>query len=78
MDRPELKEDLYDVWDGFQFLSPSRPVGMDVGAIPVSEYLAYYHDLMGSRGEALERQVRLTRAVDVEFLAWNRERRKAD
>jgi|ETNvirnome_2_300_1030623.scaffolds.fasta_scaffold00306_3 hypothetical protein len=76
-EKPELYGDLAPVWDCFWFLHPSRQVGMDVGAILLSEIVIYWK-VVGFVTDAddLAEKVRLVRAMDAEFL--NHHRRKAD
>lgn len=48
-DMPVLYEDLVPFWRAFNELSRTRPVGMGVGAIPMSEILAWLdlHEIGG-------------------------------
>lgn len=64
-ERPELFDDLLDVWEGFVLLSPSRQSGMGMGYIPLAEIKAYL-ELFGTYD--VERFVRLIRHVDREFV----------
>tara|TARA_R110000751_G_scaffold10671_3_gene38653 strand:- start:2446 stop:2706 length:261 start_codon:yes stop_codon:yes gene_type:complete len=73
--RPELYDDLAPVWEAFWFLNSSRPIGMEAGAIPLSEIIAYWRELHGltARSDLVER-VHLIRAMDTKFLELNREK----
>lgn len=73
--RPELYDDLVPVWEAFWFLHSSRPVGMDVGAISLTEIIAYWRELHGVSGRSdLVEKVHLIRAMDMKFLELNREK----
>lgn len=63
---PELAPHLLPVWNAFAFLSPSRPMGMEVGAIPLTEILAYL-DEHEVRGEWRADMVALIRDLDNAF-----------
>ena len=72
--RPEIYEDLQSVWECFWFLHPARPVGMDVGAILLTEIIAYWTMVgVGSREELMQR-VALVRAMDNVYLEHARKR----
>jgi hypothetical protein len=66
-ERPEVPDHFELVLDAFLFLSPSRPAGFAVGAIPLSEILAFAdaHPLGIPRFEF----VRIIRLIDLAFLA---------
>lgn len=75
--KPTLDPHNRDVWEAFWTLHISRPVGMDVGAIPLAEIVTYWRDVMGvadpdHRNELID----LTRIMDVAFLTWHRETQK--
>lgn len=76
LNKPDLYEDLIPVWESFWFLHLSRPVGMEVGAIPLSEIIAYWRDIVGvgSRLELAEK-VNLVRIMDETFLKYSKENR---
>jgi len=40
-EKPKLYEDLESVFEAFKILSSTRPVGMSIGAIPLTEISAY-------------------------------------
>lgn len=65
-ERPEVPDAFELVLDAFLFLSPSRPAGFAVGAIPLSEILAWCdcHPIGIPRADF----VRLVRQVDLLFL----------
>lgn len=77
--RPELPDHLQLYWQAFQVLTLSRPTnGFSVGAIPLSEILAYA-ELLGIQGlEAREDLVRFIRAMDVAYLRHVLSKPKAD
>lgn len=67
--KPELYDDLVPIWECFWFLSPARPQGMDLGAIPLSEIVTYWKEIGGVTSQtALNENVRLVRILDNEFL----------
>jgi hypothetical protein len=73
----EIYPDLVPIWECFWFLHPSRPTGMDVGAIPLSEIVTYWKEVgLVSDQEDLREKVRLVRVMDTEFL--NHHRSKSD
>jgi len=79
LERPELYDDLQAVWSAFWFLNSSRPVGMSVGAIPLTEIFAYWDRL----GVTLDEEdfgdkVRLIREMDMTYLADVREKQDKD
>ncbi len=69
----ELYDDLIPVWECFWFLHPSRPMGMDIGAIPLSEIVIYWKEvgLVADQDDLIEK-VRLIRSMDTEFLNYHR------
>lgn len=72
---PELYQDLEPIWECFLFLSPSRPQGSSVGAIPLSEIVTYWREIGGIKDrETLNEHVALIHALDVEYLAASREK----
>ena len=74
-EKPELYADLIPIWECFQFLSPARPIGMELGAIPLSEIVAYWKDVVGVLSQDdLKEKVSLVRAVDEEYLKIMREK----
>ena len=75
--RPEIYDDLIPVWECFWFLSPARPQGMDLGAIPLSEIVTYWKDIFGVilTADFIEK-TRLVRVLDEEYLRLSRERAK--
>ncbi|WP_432612508.1 phage tail assembly chaperone [Azospirillum brasilense] len=69
LDAPDLNPGLRRFWRAFQDLSGDRPVGMAVGAIPMTAMLAYAKDIDGDTDpQNLRRFVRFVRAIDDEFL----------
>lgn len=76
LNKPDLYDDLIPIWESFWFLHPARPAGMDVGAIPLTEIIAYWREVVGvaSRSELTEK-VRLVRAMDKAFLEYVKENR---
>lgn len=57
-------------WCGFVALSPSRPAGLGVGAIPMSEILAYC-ELIGVTGtEERALFASIIQRMDAAFLEW--------
>lgn len=72
---PEIYPDLAPVWEAFEFLSPSRPQGMSLGAIPLTEIVAYWKEIGGVLNQAdLNEKVRLVRRLDDVYLAIMREK----
>ncbi len=77
LEQPELTLALNAIWEGFWFLSPSRPVGFAAGAIPLSEIVVYWRDLRGVRSQDdLERCVELVRRLDTAFLTHHAEQQR--
>lgn len=74
--RPDLFPDLQPVWEGFTLLSPSRNVGMSVGAIPLTEIKAYC-EMYDIEGEEREEFLLLIRSLDDEYLRWVNEKNKS-
>jgi hypothetical protein len=73
-ERPELYLDLHPVWECFWFLHPSRPMGMEAGAIPLTEIIAYWRDAYGILDQAdLAEKIRLVRCLDNVFLRHSKE-----
>lgn len=71
--RPELPPWLHEYLAAFFVLHESRPTGFSVGAIPLSEMLAFcqIHEM-----DDVPRFCRLIRGLDQTFLEWNREQQK--
>lgn len=68
-DRPEVYDELFEVWRGFQDLNLRRAIHFGgVGAIPFVE-IATYCELFEVRERS--RFVRLVCAMDREFLSWS-------
>ncbi len=65
------------MWQAFWALSPSRAVGMDVGAIPLSEVVAYFKLTGLADPELREDYARFIRAMDAAFLDWHHQQQKA-
>ena len=70
--RPDLFDDLKPVWDAFQFLSSGRQYP---NAISLSEMVVYFRDFVGEPDrDKMQLNVRLIRALDLEYLDIVRER----
>ncbi len=69
---PTLRPDLEPAWSAYATLSPSRS---PAGAIPLSEIGAYLD--IHAIDDVVEREalLRLVKAMDQEFLAWQAKRR---
>ncbi len=75
-ERPDLDERLLPYWETFWTLHPSRPMGMNVGAIPVRDMIDYLR-LTGLTTDAeLRRGIRLVGALDSEWREWNEKNSK--
>ncbi len=75
-ERPELDERLHAYWETFWTLHPSRPIGMNAGAIPVRDIIEYLR-LTGLTTDAeLRRGIRLVGALDIEWREWNEKNSK--
>jgi hypothetical protein len=73
---PELRPDAEALWDAWESLCWSRPVGFGMGAIPVSEVLAYC-TLLGIRDlDERERILGAVQRLDAEFLKYHAEQAK--
>ena len=74
-DRPTLDPALSFFWEAFVSLSPSRAMGMSVGAIPLSEIIAFCH--MAAVDGPHERGVlaRMVGAMDRAFLKWHQKKK---
>lgn len=65
-DRPEVDDHLVVFWEAFWFLCPGRPVGMSVGAIPLTEVICYLKDI--AEITDIQKGVYLIRLLDIEYL----------
>lgn len=65
---PALRADLVIYWEAFQTLSASRQIGLGIGAIPITEIVAYSTEL-GLEGEERADMLRFVRALDDEYIA---------
>ena len=73
---PELLPGAFSLWEAWQALQWSRDVGFGIGAIPVSEVLAYCA-LMGiSDLDQRERLLRAIQRLDEVFLKHHAEEQK--
>jgi hypothetical protein len=73
--KPEIYDDLLPIWNCFWFLSPARPQGMDIGAIPLSEIVTYWKTIGGVTSLTdLNERTRLVRVLDEAFLRISKER----
>lgn len=68
VNRPEVPEELSTVWEAFWFLHSTRPTGMAIGAIPLSEMLAYWRAVTPT--DFVAEKVILLRAMDNHYLTW--------
>lgn len=76
--KPELYQDLIPVWECFWFLSPSRPQGMDLGAITLTEIVTYWKEIGGVIDQDdLNEKTRLVRIMDNTFLEIAKEKNSA-
>jgi|TARA_Y100000310_G_C20704101_1_gene833179 hypothetical protein len=68
-EKPELYADLIPVWECFLALSPARPQGMDLGAIPISEIVTYWKEIgrVFEHTDLIEKTY-LIQAMDAVFL----------
>ena len=77
--RPTLDPKYGRVWEAFWFLHASRTMGMEMGAIPVSEITNYWTVLGNiSSLDTLEELTRLVRVLDVAFLNYHHEQQKIE
>ena len=63
-EKPELHEDLIIYWNAFFTLVWSRPIGMAIGYIPLSEITQYALILGYDDMESLERFIYLIQSMD--------------
>lgn len=64
-EKPELQEDLITYWNAFFTLVWSRPIGMAIGYIPLSEIIQYGIVLgYNTDMEYLERFIYLIQSMD--------------
>lgn len=75
-ERPELDERLLPYWETFWILHPSRPIGMNVGAIPVRDMIDYLRLAGLTMDSELRRGIRLVGALDSEWREWNEQNNK--
>lgn len=69
MERPELEDENIETWEAFWLLCVSRPAGMEPGAIPLTEIIAYWRDIARvTDPDVLGEKTRLIRAMDVVWL----------
>lgn len=66
---PSVEPHLVWYVEAFRSLANSRPVGMGLGPIPLSEIEAYVR-LFGLVDDDLERFVHLIHALDAVYLKW--------
>ena len=75
---PRLYPDLRAIWEAFWFLHSSRPVGMSVGAIPLSEIVTYWRSLdFVLDDDDFQMKVKLIREMDTVYLRWQRKQEDA-
>ncbi len=65
---PELRGYLIPYWQAFNILSPSRQIGLGVGAIPLSEIEAYIRLYEITDSEEKEELLYFIREMDGVFL----------
>lgn len=70
-DRPVLHPVLGELWDAFNVLSASRPVGMCVGYIPLAEIVCYA-TVIGY--ERVADFIHIMRSLDTVFVKHQNER----
>jgi hypothetical protein len=70
LNKPELDEFLVPYWMAFQALSPSRRIGMGIGAIPLSEIESYIRIYGIEDQEERENLVYLTGEMDRVFIEY--------
>lgn len=70
-----VHDDLIPVWITWHNMNASRPVGMGVGMVPLSEIAAEL-DEMGLIGAMRSRWLRLLRAMDVAFVSLQNEKKE--
>lgn len=75
---PELLPSAEALWEAWVVLQNSRPVGFDIGYIPVSEVLAYCALLGISDLNQRERILTAVQRLDVEYLKHHAEQRKKE
>jgi len=75
-ERPELDDRLTPYWETFWTLHPSRPVGMNVGAIQVRDIVEFLRLSGLTMDSELRRGVRLVCALDTEWREWNEKNSK--
>lgn len=75
---PDLWPGAEAPWEAWEALRLSRPVGWSIGAIPVSEVLAYCTLLEISNLDFRGWLLRAVQALDAEFLKWHAEQSKKD
>jgi hypothetical protein len=74
---PDIEPWLYIVWQAFEELSPQRPVGFEVGAIPHAAIFTYLDEFLPltEREDRIE-FARLIGVLDRAFLEKAREKQK--
>lgn len=75
--RPQLYEDLSDIWTAFVELSATRPIGFGPGPITFTEIDAWLHLHGVTHAGDKEDYAYLIRALDQAWLKWQGERDRA-
>ena len=73
----DLLPELAPYWEAFGILHQRRPVGMDVGAIPISEITCYLNERQITDPALREEYLDMILALDAKFLDLHRKQSAA-